>query len=268
MIDSPLEVGPILSHALAWLLVVMRLAGLFMLAPMLSSIMIPARFKMLLVAMLGAAVYPMVPVEIPAVTDVWELLPMLVREAAIGFVIGLIAAVPLLTLEMAGVIMGQTMGFGLARVFTPEMGIDTDLLGQLLFMVAMGVFIALGGMEWMLGATIDSLRIVPIGGLSLKEPPLELLLAVMSAGFELALRVSLPVVGIVLLIVVALGVMGKTMPQLNVMTVGFMVKILAGLLFLAMSLAAARDAGGDKVVEGLRAASGWVESLGPGEIGR
>lgn len=251
-------------HAIPFALVLCRLAGTFLFAPLLTSVLIPARYKALLIAMTSAAVYPMTidVMRIPESMDLFGLVAMLVSESMIGFVVGAIASVPLLSLEMSGVLAGQQMGFGLARTYNPEADIDTDLLGQLLYYLAMGTFIAAGGIEAILGCVLDSFAAIPIGSFSPGAAPLDGLVAAIGSGFQLAIRVSAPVTGIVLLMVLLMGVIGKTMPQINIMTIGFTIKIIAGLAALAISVYAIRAAAGDEAIATTRAVIDWMGSTG------
>ncbi len=258
----------ILDHSGPFLLCYFRMLGLFMAAPLLSSLIIPARLKALLAMMLTAAVYPMLSVSLSPTLfpkgdlEIITLLPMVVVESIIGFSIGLLATVPLTALEMAGTMMGQQMGLGLARVYNPEADYDIDVLGQLLFYIGSGLFFALGGLEVMLRSLLDTFSLVPVGGMRSGETPLDLLVSLISSSFELAMRVSAPVAGIILLLVLVFAAIGKTMPQINIMSVGFAIKILAGVTILAASLYAVQAAVGDSIVEALMQVRNWAAGLG------
>src|ERR1044071_9027441 len=160
------DIQPLLDHVVPWMLVMFRLAGAFFMAPMLTSISIPRIYKALLVIMLSAAVYPIVRPTLtgPVRMDLWGLVPMIVSESLIGLAMGAIASIPLLSLEMSGVLMGQSMGLGLAKVYNPEADFDADVLGQFLYYIGAGIFIALGGLEMLLGGIIESFTRVPLGG--------------------------------------------------------------------------------------------------------
>jgi len=254
----------LLQHAVPFALVVFRLAGLFIFAPLLSSSMIPPRVRVLLAVMLGAAMYPMLPGLAPVGLDlsVYELLPMIVAETLIGVVVGIIASIPLVSLELAGVMAGQQVGFGLARVYNPELETDSDLFGQILFYLGAGAFIALNGIETMFKAVASTFARVPIGGLGSGDVPLKTFIGVLTSGFELGMRVAAPITGIVLLLVIAFAAIGKTMPQLNIMSVGFTMKILAALAIAAAAAHAIAAAAGDEVVFALDTVVGWADSLG------
>jgi flagellar biosynthetic protein FliR len=254
----------ILQHATPYLLVAFRLAGLFVMGPLLAGVSIPARVRGLLVLMSAAAVYPMTPArELPA-PDLVGLLPLVFSEALVGVVIGTVAALPLLAMDMAGVVVGQQMGFGLARVYNPDIDADADVVGQLLFYLAMAVFLSIGGLEAMFGQVLRSFETVPAGAAGVDGPTLALVVDTLAAGFAMALRVSAPALGTVFLVTVLFGVLTKTIPQINTMTVGFAVKILAALLILAAALQGLAGVAGDHIVETLAGVWTWVEGGGGG----
>ncbi len=250
------------GHAVPFTLFTSRLAGLFFFAPILSSLIVPMRFKALLVFMLGAAVYPMVPMRLDpsaaAHLDVISILPLVVSESVIGFSMGLIATTPLMALEMAGVLTGQQMGLGLARVYNPEAEYDVDVLGQLLFYIASGVFFSMGGLEVLFSSMIRSFERVPVGGFAVGQTPLDLLVGVVHSSFELAMRVSAPVSGIIFLVVIVLGAITKTMPQINIMSVGFTIKIIAGLTMMVTAVYAVQHGALETISRTLRLVEGWL----------
>ncbi len=254
------------THAGPFALLLARLTGLFIAAPLLSGVVAPMRFKALLVLVLGCAAYPAL-LERPTVWaasahqlggDVFSASGILLAELAIGFVIGVIAAIPLLSLESAGVIAGHQMGLSLAKVYNPETDIDADVLGQMLFSCGIGVFLTWGGLESLFGSVLASFDAVPAGGGAARLAPVELIAGMVTGGLELALRVSAPVTCVILLMCIIFGAVTKTMPQINIMSVGFAVKALGGVAILAFSVLACIETGGQAIHEALRDARHWV----------
>ncbi len=252
------------QHAVPYSLVLSRMGGVFIAAPMLGGTAIPARVKALLAMMTSAAVYPAVASHLapPVTLDLAGVAPLYFSELAMGFVMGLLASIPMMAMEMAGTLIGQQMGFGLAKVYNPEVEFDSDILGRLLFYLAFGAFLVLGGLEAMFTILARSFETVPIGALVASRAPLDELVAVLTSGVELAMRVSAPALGIVILLLLAFGVVSKTMPQINVMSEGFAVKIVAGLAVLAGSLYAIDIAAGDEVSRVMDLVASWVNGLG------
>lgn len=253
MTDAP-DITPLLAHVVPYTLVLFRLAGVFLAAPMLTSAMIPRKHRALIAAMLAASIYPGVAgsLRAPASVDLFGLVPLVLGEGLIGFAIGAIAALPLAAMELAGAICGHEMGFGLARVYNPETDADTELLGQLLYYIAFGAFLAMGGFEAIFATLLATFSRIPVGGFGASDTPLDLFVGVLQGGFDLALRVSAPVTGIVLLIAIVLGVIGKTVPQINVLSIGFTIKIMGGLIMLALSIYAIGSVSGDLIAGTMR----------------
>lgn len=258
-----LSIEPILRHIVPFTLVVFRLAGLLVFTPLLSNQGVPRKFRAMLAVMLGAAVYPSLTVQLqtPPDTDLVGLLPLIASETLIGVVIGFLAAVPVLAMDMAGFLMGHQMGMSLGRVYNPEMGTDTDVFGQLLMYVGLGAFVALGGLDAAYLALVSTFERVPVGAFALDRAPLESIVGVVASGFELALRVAAPIMAMIFLLMIALGFLTKTMPQINVMSVGFTIKMLCGLAMLAVSLATMREATAAEIERVLRMMVDWGRSL-------
>jgi flagellar biosynthetic protein FliR len=253
-------VAPLLDHAPAYMLVVVRLGGLFMFAPMLASRMIPARVRALLTIMFAAAIYPALPGawQTPPDAGMFDLLPMIFSELLIGATIGLIASLPLMAMEMGGMIMGHQMGLSIARSYNPEADTDSEVLGQVSYYLGMGAFVAIGGLEALYLCILRSFDRIPVGGMGVERIPLDMFVRTLSAGFELALRVAAPVVCAIFLVMIAIGFVMKTMPQINVMSIGFAVKILCGLVVMAASAAVLDQVAGEEVGRVLRLLLDWV----------
>lgn len=247
------------------MLVVARVSGLFLFTPILANRLAPRRVRAMVALVMGLAVYAGLPTGARSLpeTDFLGLVPLVVGELLIGAVMGFIAALPVFALDLAGFVIGHQMGLGLARVYNPEIDADTDSLGQLLMYVGLGVFVSLGGLESLflsLGSTFER---IPPGGIGAADVPLDAIVGVLTSGFELAIRVAAPALCIILLVMIAMGFMMKSMPQINVLSVGFTVQILCGLGVVTLSLWAAQQAAGDEIVRVLEWAERWGSGMSP-----
>ena len=255
-------IEPLIAHAVPFALVATRLIGLFVFAPMLTSVSIPSRVRVLLAVMLSAAVYPSIPVSYADVPlDLFGLLPLLVSETLIGVCVGVIASVPVMILQLAGHVTGFQMGLSMATVYNPEFETNSDVVGETLFYLGFAVFLAVGGLEATYAALLTTFERVPLGGMAISSLPLETYVGLASSGFEMALRVSGPAMAMVFLILVAMGFIMKTMPQINVMSVGFAIKIVVGLLATAMALQVIANVAGDETERILTILAEWVRGL-------
>ncbi len=226
------------THAAPFTLVLFRILGVFISAPMLATASIPPRIRVLLAFMLALATYPAIMdrLDTSIATDAFGLIPLVLGETLVGFCIGTMAAMPLLAVEGAGVIAGHQMGLSLARVYNPQLDTDSDMVGQLMFFAAFAAYLAMGGMEAMFDVTAQSFSRIPLGGIAAANVPLDAIVGMLTSGLELALRVAAPVTGVIILLAITMGALSKTMPQINIMTVGFAVKVMAGVLMLAFGV--------------------------------
>ncbi len=256
-------IEPLLAHVVPFALVVTRLVGLFVFAPMISSVSIPMQAKALVAVTLAAAVYPSIPAAYAggASLDLFGLLPLLVSETLIGVCVGLIAAVPVMMLQLGGHVAGFQMGLSIASVYNPEFETQSDVVGETLFYLGFAIFLAVGGLEAMYAALLETFERVPLGGMAVSAVPLDTFVGLATSGFEMALRVSAPATAMVFMVMVAMGFVMKTMPQINVMSVGFAVKIVAGLLATAMALQVIHNVASDEAQRVLDLLARWAGGL-------
>lgn len=255
---------PVLPHAAPFLLVVFRVAGVFVLTPLLSSSNVPAQARIMIAISLAAAVYPALeldPATIPEL-DLVSLVPLMVTEVMIGVVIGLLASLPLIFLQMGGYIMGYQMGLALAQAYNPELDTQSGVIGQLLFFMGMAAFVAIGGLDVVFIAILETFKTVPVGVFAGDVMPLELLVDLLHTGFGFALRIASPIIAVVTMILISMGFVMKTMPQINIMSFGFAAKIASGILTLATLVFVIDQVSGELMEDVLSAVLSWARSIG------
>lgn len=233
---------PLLAHLPAWLLVLFRISGIFLIGPFFGSSLIPNRVKIFLALGLSFCVYPMLlgsaieGVAHQSILQVsahglslWGLAGMVTSELLIGLVIGFGAALPLFGIQIGGQIIDQQLGLGLAGIYNPDIDADSGILSQFYFLTALALFLILNGHRALLGVMVGSFHHVPLGGYTADSQMISLVLGLMQSMFELAIGVAAPLLCLVFLETVAMGFIARTVPQLNVMSVGFSLRIIVGL---------------------------------------
>ncbi|MHC5004551.1 MAG: flagellar biosynthetic protein FliR [Planctomycetota bacterium] len=255
----------ILSHLAPALLVIFRLGGLAIYGPVFGSPVIPARVKVLLIALLGLAVYPVLSAEVfaggaPVRLELWTLGPLVAMELAIGLVIGYLASLPMIAVQTGGLVMGQQMGLGFATFFNPAMNDQADLVGQMLFFMTLAGFLIIGGHEAMVLAVLNSYHHLPPGSMAVDLDLLGIVAGLLTSALELALRVAAPLLALVFLESLAMGFIAKTVPQLNILSLGFPIRILAGLLMIVLGLHVIDSVVMEWTDELLAVMFGWAES--------
>lgn len=256
----------IVNHIPAALLVIFRIGGLMVYGPVFGSSVVPARVKIFMSFIVGAAVYPFLSSHIDAGAglklDVWTLAPLLAMEAVVGVIIGYVANLPLLAVQSGGLIMSQQMGLGFGQVINPAIDEEADIIGQFLLLMTMAGFLIVGGHEWMLLAVLNSFERLPAGQAAIGVDALGLVSGVLLSSLELALRVAAPLLALVFLETVAMGLVAKSVPQLNILSLGFPIRILAGIGVLALGLWAIHDVAMEGMNEAFSAMFQWIEGDG------
>lgn len=224
-------------------MVMFRLSGIFILAPLFGSTTIPRVVKVMLVFSLTFCVYPMLltpgkpsaamlGVVIDNGLSLWTLLPYVAMELMVGLVIGYCASLPLIGMQFGGDIIDKQIGIGFADIVNPESGEQAGVIANSLFMLALAIFAILGGHRVMLSILVGSFNTIPIGGFDNFSGLFVLVQGMLTVIFQMAFRIAAPLLCLIFLQTVALGFIARTVPQLNIMSVGFTVRILNGVTFL------------------------------------
>lgn len=244
------------------LMVFSRMAGLFIFAPVLASVSVPMKVRALLCCGISLIVWLGMPphLQLLAVPDVITAAYLIFTESTLGMIIGFIAMLPVVAVQLGSAVFGQQMGFGLAAVYNPALETESDVLGELMLYLAIGVFLAFGGLEHTFLAVANSFVAIPPGGFSLSRAPLTLVQGILNAGFALALRIAMPVLVLLLIETLASSLISKTMPQLNVMSLGFANKIILGMIALIGSLVAVHEILGLHLQEVWRGLLTWLST--------
>jgi flagellar biosynthesis protein FliR len=256
----------ILEHLPAALLVIFRVGGLMVYGPVFGSAIIPVRIKVFLSFIIGIASYPLLRAEhfagLELKLELWSLVPLVAMELLIGLIIGFVASLPLISLQLGGLIVGQQMGLGFAQIYNPAMDDESEIVGQILFFMALASFLIAGGHEWIILAVLHSFDHIQLGSFSADQSLLEMVNGAMLASLELSLRIVAPLMALVFLETVAMGFLSRTVPQLNVMSLGFPLRILMGLGVLGIGLVVINDVAMDGLEETFTTLLAWIERTG------
>jgi flagellar biosynthetic protein FliR len=213
-------------------LLLMRVGGLVLVAPVFSSTLLPSTMRTALVVLLSVLLHP---VALAAASAVPQITPAtMITEMLIGFALGLGAAVLIGAASLAGDLMGIQIGLSGAAVFDPLTAAE-NALGEFSGWFAIALLLAVDGHLLMLDALARSLRALPIGGtIDIRA----LLPIVKQAGlvFGLGLQFAAPVVVTVLIANTALAILGRAAPQLNILSVAFPIQIGIGLFALTATV--------------------------------
>lgn len=222
-----------LSDLLQWnvslfLLILARWAGMVMLAPVFGANGVPAMVKLGLAAGVSAVVFPMISATNPVIPS--ELLPwiaILIKETLMGLVMGFIMNLITYIIQGAGQLIDFQMGFTMGNVIDPLNGMQTPMSGSFLALVATMLLLATDSHHYILAAMVKSYHYIPIDPSGISYSP-AFFIALIAKVFALSIQIAMPIFGAIFLADVGVGLLTKTVPQLNIFSVIFPVKIIFG----------------------------------------
>ncbi len=232
-------------------LVVARVAGLVMAVPMLTSRQIPRIVKAWLVVTLGLLVFPVVAPELPRSLTLGQAAVGMVGEFIVGEVLGLGAGLVFLAAQVAGKVVSHQSGMALGQAYNPVMEAPSTVLDQVWFLGVLMFFLALRGHLAVVEVLLDSFKQVPPMMMVFDGALEEFVIGILRGAFDMALRMSGPVILALLLTSLIMGFLTKTMPQLNILSVGFSFKIATALFVLGMVVTFSDDLVADGMADGL-----------------
>jgi len=232
-------------------LVLARIAGLMLSMPLLSSSQIPWPVKMWLTVTIALMAWPTAVTTLPDSLTLGQTVAGMAMELVIGEIIGLGAGVVFFAAQFAGHLISHQTGLVLGEVVNPVFDSESTVFDQLWFFTAMMFFLALRGHLAVVQIVLGSFEQIPPIRMIAEGPTAEFCVAMLTTIFETAMRLAGPTILALLLALLALGMLSKTMPQLNVLNVGFSLKTALAFFVAAITLFHARDVMGDAVMVGL-----------------
>ena len=248
----------------SFVLVVFRLAGMMLFAPLFGSARVPRRVKGLLVIVLAVGLVPSVarPVQMPETT--WQLAVGIGGEMIFGLAMGMVLSLTFIAAQWAGEMIGQQMGLNISEVFDPQFGAQGSIVGEFYFMLTLVIFLAVGGHHAMIRGVRASFDVLPLLDAGMDVHLLNTLVGLLQSALALAIQLAGPVFVTMLIVDVAMGFISKTMPQLNVMSAGLSMKSVIGMGVLLVGMTLTSGVIGDRVLRSMENVSYlWVGESAP-----
>ncbi len=225
------------SRLIVFVLVLTRIGGLVMTAPVLGTRAAPVRVRALLAMGLALLVLPL---QMQALVDppstLAGLLVLMIGEAIIGLTLGLGVMILFSGVQLTGQIVGQMSGAQIADTFDPTYNQSVPIYAQLLDLVTVTVFVLIGGHREVVDALLGTFRHIPLGSGGFNQGVGEAMLEVLTQSFIVGIRAAAPAIVALLMSVLVLGLISRTLPQLNILAVGFSLNAMVMLAVVAMSL--------------------------------
>lgn len=215
-----MTVSGVPPEGVAWGLAAVRVLALFLVAPVFGHLSVPVRVRVGLALGVTVALLPVLP-ELPAgpAAGPWGLAGAVLGEVLSGVTLGFAVQLIFAAFGLLGEFVSIQGGLGAARVLDPTSGASSVALASLFQVFALLGYLAIGGHHDLLRALADSLHSIPLGGGGPERGAFAAVVGLGGSIFSVAARLAAPVTVAVFVANLALGILGRIMPQLNLMTV-------------------------------------------------
>lgn len=217
-----------------FVLVLVRVSGITIAAPIFGTRYVPAPVKAALSLVLALVLFPVVPPAVVDAANTWAYALTAGAELAVGLVIGYAAMLVFMAIQLAGQLIDMELGFGITNVIDPQYGVQIPLAGNYLYLLAMLIFLLTNGHHFLLAVLVRSFETIPAGKIVLVGETTQALVRLFGQMFLAGVKISAPILGTLFLTSVALGILARTVPQMNVFVVGLPVKLVVGMAVLVV----------------------------------
>ncbi|ASN05713.1 flagellar biosynthetic protein FliR [Virgibacillus necropolis] len=220
----------------AFLLIFVRVTAFFVALPLFSYKTIPTHFKIGFSFFLAFIMF--YTVDSPPIPIDGTFILLLAKEAIVGLLIGLLAYIILSAIQIAGGLIDFQMGFAIANVIDPQTGAQTPLTGQYFYIIALLFLLSVDGHHLLIDGIFYSYNLIPIDAYVpfQNQSLIDFVIDTFNEMFLIAFQMAIPIVGCLFLVDVALGIIARTVPQLNVFVVGLPLKIVVSFIAILFFL--------------------------------
>ena len=226
------------GHFATFLLLLTRVSGIFMISPFFGSLNIPIEIRAATSVAIAIVLFPVID-KLGAVENVPTVLSFTVSvfsEMFVGWLIGFIAYVIFAAINMGGKVMDMQVGFAVVNVMDPTSGQQIPLIGSFLYNLGVMTLLVTNGHHMILYAITESCTLIPLSN-SAPEPAIAMLIGNFTVGiFATGMKIAMPVTFAILMTNVGLGILARTMPQMNIFVVGIPMQLMIGIGTLSMVL--------------------------------
>jgi flagellar biosynthetic protein FliR len=231
----------LLTYLGTYTLVLGRVGALIMTAPIFGSKAIPLQGRALVALIISLLVTPLLAQH--STVDMSNLLVFskhLLSEVLIGLLFGVGITILLNGIQITGQLVSQLGGTALADVYDPNLEENVSVYSQFFFFLTLAMFVLLDGHRMTMDALLDTFAHLPPGKADLGTSYLDALVTLLTQSFVLGIRAAAPAMTALLLATLVLGLIGRTLPQINILAVGFGVNSLLslGCLFTSVGVVA------------------------------
>jgi flagellar biosynthetic protein FliR len=221
----------------AFLLVFIRVSAIILMIPVFGDTVVPSIVKWSLSLIVALIIFPLVKGGIGPLgaLDFFHLAVRIAGELLIGISIGFTARFIFAGFQMAGELLGFQMGFSVASVIDPTSNVQVSVIAEFLYMLSLLLFLGVDAHHIIIGAISESYQVISPQAVHYSGQFTQVMIRLSQEVFMIAVKISAPVMAVLLFTNVALGVVARTVPQINIFIVSFPLQISIGLLFIGLT---------------------------------
>ncbi|MEJ2414924.1 MAG: flagellar biosynthetic protein FliR, partial [Sulfurimonas sp.] len=224
-------------NVVGFILLFFRFAALFLATPIFSHQNIPVTIKAAMAFLFTVVFYSSMP-PLAISIDVPTIILAILSEFIFGLAIGVVLLLAYHVITFAGGQISFMMGFSLASAIDPQTGVSMPIISQFLSLIALMVLFALNLHHWVLLFVDASLKSVPLGGFLISEDFFNYMIHAASNMFLVGFMIAFPIIALSWLADVIFGMLMKTMPQFNLLVIGFPIKIMVAFVVIIATITA------------------------------
>jgi len=217
-------------------LIMIRIIGVFIQAPVFGSRLIAPQAIIGLSALLAVIIYPQIPVPQDFPSDIIGFAGLVAVQFLVGSVIGFISNIVLQAAQFAGAMLDIQLGLSAAAVYDPATGSSVNILNRFQFYFAMLLYLAIDGHHILIKSICESFKILPLTGVTYNGPLMGELIKLTGQIFYVGIQIAAPMLAALFIVQIALGLLSRVAPQMNVFMLSFPLNILVGVILFMFSL--------------------------------
>lgn len=235
-------ISGLVAHIDSLFLIMARVTGIMVMAPVFNNRSFPNMTKIGLSFFTALIILLTIPENGLAKqqNDLLSFALIVAQEVLLGISIGFVLQLVFAAILTAGQVIDMQMGFGIVNVIDPMWGTQVPMTGLILQLLALLIFIIYDGHLLVVKVLAESFRIIPVGGgpfsVAVSGELTEYMLRLFTGMFLTGIQLAMPIIGVILINDLALGIVARTVPQLNIFVVGIPLKIVVGVAFLWLIL--------------------------------
>ncbi len=224
------------KELLKFFLIFFRVLLFFFLFPLFGTPFFSNRLKILLSLVLALILFPVTRMFVPEVKGVYDLFLILFSDFLFIFVVSLLFRFILAGIQLGGEVVGIQMGFGISQTIDPLSGFSIPVISQFIYIIFLIIFFQFNFHHYLIFFLYTTFEKVPPGSFLIHKNLAKFVIKESVSIFIISIKFLAPLLVFMLLVYVSLGIIGRIIPQMNVMFVSFPLTIWIGLFFFGMML--------------------------------